>query len=277
MNAGDATSGAGKALQLLSLLPTRPFEFADRVRAIIEVRSEKFMPSRAHYRCTPYQEMLEGIQATLACRVDEHLGDPALDRLGVQVTATSSELLTLGAPFRPAHNADQRLARVAWAVVRALRPATVLETGVAYGVTSRYILAALEANKNGVLHSIDLPPLSRHGEQYLGAMVPHALKQRWRLHRGTSRRILPGLLPEIDPIDLFIHDSLHTRGNILAELHAVRPCLADRSIVIADDIESNTAFAEWVAEFRPAYHAVVRESTKNSLMGMAVFVPGAAP
>ena len=40
----------------------------------------------------------------------------------------------------------------------------VVETGVAHGVTSRFILEALERNGRGFLWSIDLPPLEKVGK-----------------------------------------------------------------------------------------------------------------
>src|ERR1051326_7722748 len=45
---------------------------------------------------------------------------------------------------------------VQYAAIRAFRPETVVETGVANGVSSSYILLALEKNKQGTLHSIDI-------------------------------------------------------------------------------------------------------------------------
>jgi predicted O-methyltransferase YrrM len=40
-----------------------------------------------------------------------------------------------------------------------MSPNIVLETGAAYGVTSAFIVQALEVNRKGTLISVDLPPL----------------------------------------------------------------------------------------------------------------------
>ena len=48
--------------------------------------------------------------------------------------------------------------RILYAAVRALRPAHVIETGVAEGVSTSYIGAALVDNGCGILHSLELPP-----------------------------------------------------------------------------------------------------------------------
>ncbi|RMG03228.1 MAG: hypothetical protein D6735_08975 [Acidobacteria bacterium] len=71
----------------------------------------------------------------------------------------------------------------------------VLETEVGYGVTSAFILKALEVNGHGTLHSVDLPPLGCDADQFVGILIPELLKYRWQLHRGVSRRVLPSLLP----------------------------------------------------------------------------------
>src|SRR5580658_507967 len=42
-----------------------------------------------------------------------------------------------------------------YAIVRLRRPRHVLEVGVSYGVSSAYLLRALERNRQGTLHSID--------------------------------------------------------------------------------------------------------------------------
>jgi hypothetical protein len=54
-------------------------------------------------------------------------------------------------------DADPGLARAAWCLTAHLQPQTVVETGVARGMTSRIILERLERNGTGQLWSIDLP------------------------------------------------------------------------------------------------------------------------
>ena len=50
-------------------------------------------------------------------------------------------------------NSDSR--KFLYYLCRILKPKNVIETGVAYGISSSYILQALEANKFGKLYSID--------------------------------------------------------------------------------------------------------------------------
>jgi hypothetical protein len=171
-----------------------------------------------------------------------------------------------------AHSADPVLARFCFAACRALEPLAVVETGVAYGVTSAFVLKALALNGRGVLHSIDLPPLGRGAGSVVGALVPAELRTRWVLHRGVSGRLLPGLLEELGSVDVFLHDSLHTYRNMRLELDLVTPRLARPSFVIADDVGGNAAFERWCADVGPAAKGVLAEEGKDALFGFALLL-----
>jgi predicted O-methyltransferase YrrM len=139
-----------------------------------------------------------------------------------------------------------------YALVRALSPTVVVETGTANGSSTLYFLAALRRNGHGRLISIDMPfvgsnlapvvagtslkkrdssPLPPGRES--GWIVPTELRDRWELRLGNSRE----LLAEIgEPIDFFLHDSLHTREHMLAEFRAVWPKLTNFGLLASDDI-----------------------------------------
>jgi len=139
-----------------------------------------------------------------------------------------------------------------YALVRALSPAVVVETGTANGSSTLYFLSALRRNGCGKLISIDMPfvgsnlqpvvpgtslqkpdssPLPPGRES--GWIVPAELRERWELRLGNSRDLLNQIG---EPIDLFLHDSLHTREHMLAELRAVWPKLTTSGLVVSDDI-----------------------------------------
>ena len=75
------------------------------------------------------------------------------------------------------YNGSPALARLCYAVVRAMRPQVVVETGVCYGVTSSFTLGALEENGSGMLYSIDLPLLAKEADHYHGCLVPQHLRK----------------------------------------------------------------------------------------------------
>ncbi|MBI4641065.1 MAG: class I SAM-dependent methyltransferase [Candidatus Tectomicrobia bacterium] len=260
----------GKAAMLLSLLLGRPLEFYDRVLMILAVRLKRLRARPVVYETREWQEVIRGMEKSLSKKLGTFLDEPSLAEITEEVRWRRQKNLSQ-APFSLTNNADFNLARLCYIVCRATRPAIVLETGVAYGVTSAFILKALEVNGCGFLHSVDLPPLGRDTDQFVGILIPEALKHRWRLYRGMSKRVLPRLLPRLGRVDFFIHDSLHTYRNVRKEFQVIAPYLTSQSIVIADDVDKNQAFHEWVTKARPAFWATMRETEKKNLFGVSVF------
>ena len=148
-------------------------------------------------------------------------------------------------------------AELLYLVVRALRPRVVVETGVASGRSSAFILRALEDNAMGQLHSIDIPRYLgdeipyKEFDAYLppgkesGWVIPKVLRHRWTLHLGRSRQILPGLLATLPPLDLFLHDSEHTYDNMLWEYETAWPHLTSGDVLLSHDVLWNPAFADF--------------------------------
>ncbi len=75
----------------------------------------------------------------------------------------------------------------------------------------------------------------------IATSVQQVDSSRWTFIRGSSRR-LPPLLRGFGPLDLFIHDSLHTEYNMLFELRAIWPLLRSGGGIVVDDIDNNWAF-----------------------------------
>jgi hypothetical protein len=135
------------------------------------------------------------------------------------------------------------LVRAVWCLVRHARAERVVETGVARGITTRFVVEALEQNDRGHLWSVDLPPL-REPELHAqtATAVPERLRRRWTYVRGSSRTQLPSLLARTGPIDLFIHDSAHTARNVLFELEHAWRSLAPEGVAVVDDVDLNCGF-----------------------------------
>jgi hypothetical protein len=167
-------------------------------------------------------------------------------------------------------DANPTFASAVWSLAVHLRPKKAVETGVARGVTTRIILEALHRADSGHLWSIDRPPLDRELHDQIGAAVPSGLRKRWTLLRGTSRRVLPGLLARVGPIDLFVHDSLHTERNLRFELAQAWQAMAAGGALIADDINQNTAFRLFLESIPAVNGIVARADDERSLFGIAV-------
>lgn len=137
---------------------------------------------------------------------------------------------------------------VLYVLIRAGTPDLVVETGVARGISSSFILKALEHNNSGNLFSIDLH--YREGvavahEKALGWAIPTRLKSRWHLTLGESTHILPHLLRCLGPIHLFFHDSRHTYPHMMREYRIAYPHLRKGGFLLSDDVSSNDAFLDF--------------------------------
>lgn len=186
--------------------------------------------------------------------------------------------------FRGWNDGDPGLVRAIWCVIRRQRPRHVVETGVARGFTSRFILEALARNGEGRLWSIDLPPVDRVSQAQVGMAVGGRFAERWTLIRGSSRLRLPGLLKAIGQVDLFVHDSLHSERNVRFELDLVWPALKPGGVVVVDDVDVNYGFRSFTAGAAPALAMVceaepirpdARRFNQKGLFGV-VFKPAPA-
>jgi hypothetical protein len=147
-------------------------------------------------------------------------------------------------------------------LVRTFGPRTVVETGVARGLSSAYILCAMQENRQGHLYSIDLPcarasarPITRYGRpayqledgqvqgQFeVGHFVPECVKSSWTLILGDSREELGPLLERLGHIDVFLHDSLHTFEHMRWEYETAWPYLNQGGFLLSHDVLWNRAF-----------------------------------
>ncbi len=156
----------------------------------------------------------------------------ALGRTWNQVTGDYS-WACCGAPFL-------------YAATRILKPEVVVETGVANGVSSAYILRALERNSKGDLYSIDLGANDHLPEgKSIGWVVPEELRDRWKLLLGDARDMLPGLLEKLRRVDIFLHDSDHSYEHMMWEFKNAWQALTSGGLLISDDIWVNTSFFDF--------------------------------
>jgi predicted O-methyltransferase YrrM len=150
-------------------------------------------------------------------------------------------------------------ALIQYSIVRALTPSVVVETGVANGISTSYLLLACQRNGRGHVHSIDI-----NGGEYLpshkptGWIVPDYLYSRWSLMLGDAREMLPPLLTRLGQVDIFIHDSHHTYEHMMYEFQQAYASMRRGGFLLSDDVDFNSAFEEFVIATRPAAAQVIR-------------------
>ncbi len=146
-----------------------------------------------------------------------------------------------------------------YAIVRATKPRYVVETGVASGVSSAFILEALDRNGQGNLFSIDLPSdsLLPPGKS-TGWIVPNQLRGRWHLLVGDSRTQLLPMLQELEWIDMFIHDSDHSYSTMYYEFQTSWDHLGLGGLLVCDDWWQTNAFRDFAKAVRHNWLHIAR-------------------
>lgn len=113
-----------------------------------------------------------------------------------------------------------------WALhglIRLLRPETVVEIGRLEGVSSEWILMALEANKRGHLHSIDLER-SEAREEALRRLAPWVKKEMVTIHEFDSHGPKAEALAEkLGTIQFLFIDGEHTPDAVEADCRVWLP------------------------------------------------------
>jgi Methyltransferase domain len=141
---------------------------------------------------------------------------------------------------------------ILYGLTRAMKPDYVIETGVAAGVSTSFISAALIENGHGALYSIELPPEESAARVHLdgstfdwpengvGWATPPEIKQgmgsRHTLVLQDVRVALPALLSHLPYVDIFFHDDLHTPDHMLWEFEVVWSHLRPAGFVVSDDV-----------------------------------------
>lgn len=136
---------------------------------------------------------------------------------------------------------NDEVGAILYSICRTVRPDNVVETGVASGVSTSYLLCALEENGHGRLHSIDYPTF----EPDTGWIVPDYLKYRWDLLVGRSSARLEPLLDRLESIAVFFHDSEHTYENMMWEYETAWTHLLPGGILLSHNIDFTDAFPDF--------------------------------
>jgi predicted O-methyltransferase YrrM len=273
--------GLGRPLAIIKALAAEPTEFFIRVAGKFREWPDRYRPIRPYSVEPDWFELLHAyLRVPSPCAEAAEL-EPLWDQVASGMRAKGINIGPMS--YLVWNDGDPGLVRAIWCLIRHLKPRKIVETGVAHGVTSRFILEALSRNGGGHLWSIDLPPLFQpEVHTQIGVAVRDAQRSNWTYIKGSSRRRLPDLLRRTSPIDLFIHDSMHSTDNVMFELRQVWPVLRPGGAIVVDDIDSNNAFHQfceevphhpaWVCEAEP-FRPDERRVNLKGMFGIIIRAP----
>jgi len=148
-------------------------------------------------------------------------------------------------PYQIEFGLGKNICRLLYLLVKLSQPEIVVETGVANGFSSSYILLALDSLNKGKLISIDYLVMPWHTKEKVGQSIPKSLRKRHELIIGNSMIELAKLKNITKHFDIFMHDSSHTYKHMMKEYQIAWPHLKNGGFLISDDVSQNDAFLEF--------------------------------
>lgn len=162
-------------------------------------------------------------------------------------------------------NLDEEASKFIYFWVRLSKPKNVLETGVANGESTYYLLNAITKNGNGVLYSTDI-------SSKVGNLLSETERNNWTLivlNRGNKKKQFTSVLNDIGNINLFLHDSDHSYGWQRFEYNCVLNHLDRKnSLLVSDDVDYSYAFLEFATEINSKPSFIIG---KGKVLGILEF------
>jgi predicted O-methyltransferase YrrM len=147
-----------------------------------------------------------------------------------------------------------RMGRLLSSIVRIMRPITCLEVGTAYGISSLYILFALDHNQEGgrliTLEGIESTfKLARE-------TLTEKFKDKVICKQGMTQDKLADLVGSLKNIDFMFHDAGHSYKDYVEDFSTAEPYLSPGAVLLFDDIRwydprftvesPNSAYEGWI-------------------------------
>lgn len=154
-----------------------------------------------------------------------------------------------------------------WSLVKELRPTRTLETGFAYGVSSVFILGALESNGKGQHTAID--PYQNSIWNGIGTQNVRSLgmEKRFRCITEPSGLALAKALANNERFEMIFIDGDHLFDGVMVDIYYANRLLVPGGVMVLDDapMRSLRAAISWVEANLP-FHRIQT--------GLPVYTPG---
>lgn len=155
------------------------------------------------------------------------------------------------------------------------KPLNIVETGVAAGWSSLFILRALKKNGKGFLFSSDFPYFRlKNPEKYIGYLAQNETnKNSWCLDIRGDDLALQNFVQKLkrNEIDLFHYDSDKSYSGRTKALKILNSKISSKTIIIFDDIQNNLHFKDYVTKNKKLFHILEFHGKYVGLVGCEHF------
>ena len=140
---------------------------------------------------------------------------------------------------------ELEIGELLYALVRAVKPETIIETGSHKGYSTLVIAQALAENNAGHLHTIDIEDFGAYE-----ACRKFELSDRVTFVKARSEDAIKELVQKMPKIDLLWLDSDHSMPTVFGEIEAASPSLKPGSYIAFHDTLTYPSENEAVAAIR---------------------------
>ena len=154
-----------------------------------------------------------------------------------EIARTGFTVLPSGENVKVTSHIDESCGALIQRVIREIRPQVAVEVGLAFGISTLYILEALK--ETGAHKLIGMDP-AQHDQYWRGGGL-HAISRAgyeslYEFHESTSQQVLPALAAQGQKIGFAFIDGWHTFDHTLIDFFYIDQMLEPGGVVVFDDV-----------------------------------------
>jgi len=161
-------------------------------------------------------------------------------------------------------------------LIRKFKLVNIVETGVAAGWSSLFILRALKKNGKGYLYSSDFPYFRQQNpEKNIGLLAKNeSNKDDWFLDIRGDDVALPKIVQRLknNTIDLLHYDSDKSYSGRDKALKVLNPKINSKTIIIFDDIQDNLHFKNYIEKNDNKFISIRFNAKFLGIIGLDQFI-----
>ena len=161
----------------------------------------------------------------------------ALNRVLQNIVQTGRTVLPSGEEVEATSYIDQACGSLLQKVIRTIRPKVGVEVGLAFGISTLYILEAMRDSGGEKLIGMDP---AQHDDHWRGGGLHNVcragLESLYEFHENTSQQVLPGLVGQGQTIQFAFIDGWHTFDHTLIDFFYIDQMLEVGGTVVFDDV-----------------------------------------